>query len=180
MSVCEIVQAATYDKLQQVSDFSDASTTFDILVHPSPEAGFSYTWVNFSAVINSTAYQPASMDGSAPCCIPVAPAADRISRDNTPPFDEFEPTRPTTWRPAGAAPRGNMMGSCNLSTGMASFTWYGNIYNISIGQGSGDARVLVVNQTTANIPPPQSSSGEPPNTKFRLDALSAHQLAGST
>ena len=168
--VCDIVQAAAYNKLKQASDYSDLSTTFDILVHPSPDAGFSYGWVNFSALSNSTAYQPFSMDSTAPCCIPVAPVADLISANNTPPFDEFEPTRPTTWRPAGAAPRGNMMGSCNLASGMASFTWYGNIYNISMAQGSRDAQVLVVSQT-ANVSAPQSTSGERYNPKSWLGAL---------
>lgn len=151
------LQAASY--YQQTDDISTASTTFDVLLKPAPDAGFAYTWVKLSDFNSSAAYQAVSIDGSAPCCIPLDPVADRIFTDNTI-IDGFEPTRPATWRPAGASPQGDLMGSCNITTGIATFTWYGNLYNISLAQGSGDAQVLIVN-SSANSSNPPSPPGRP-------------------
>lgn len=155
------MQAASFYKVQTGSDISYANNTFDILLQPAPDAGFTYTWQNFSSVMNSTgsaAYTVASLGDSAPCCVPIAPVAQQILTDNTQ-LDPKEPNDPQNWRPFGANPTGNLMGSCSLSTGDATFTWYKRQYNISMAQGSGQAQIMLISNTSTPPGPNLPSSG---------------------
>ncbi|KAK9836640.1 hypothetical protein WJX74_005022 [Apatococcus lobatus] len=165
------MSAASFYKL--TSDISDTTNTFDILLQAAPDAGFAYDWQNFSSVINSTGpvpYTAVSLGDRAPCCVPIAPVAQQILTDNTV-IDPNEPNQPSTWRPAGATPTGSLMGSCSLTTGDASFTWYKRQYNISAAQGSGQAQILVISNTSSTpAPAPPSSSLQTPSVSLSIKA----------
>ena len=134
------------------------SDTFDILLQPAPDAGFSYIWTNLSSStsLNSSASTVMAINGSAPCCIPISGnVSKQILADNSPPWDRSDPSDPATWRPQGATPTGSFMGSCNLAARTATFTWYKKVYNVSASDGAGNAQVLVMNATgPAAVPPP--------------------------
>ena len=54
------------------------------------------------------------------------------------------------------------MGYCNLQTGVASFTWYLNIYSVNMQNGSANAQVLMMNATASNGNLPSAATNPAP------------------
>lgn len=158
-----LLQADFVYNLPMGGDISRWNYTFEILVQPAPDAGFSYGWQNFSALTAPASTSvPVNMSGSAPCCIPIAPVEAQIRSDNAgPDYDPSDTTSPATWRPQGATPKGRLMGSCDLASGSARFSWYGKMYNISMAQGAGDSQVLVTTPSMPSMPAPTGSGKRP-------------------
>lgn len=125
---------------------SSVNTLFDILIKPPVDFGFSYRWRSLSSPALSD-QTDLSIDGLAPCCIPVSPAA-----------------RSQVFSLYNVTVSGRIMGTCNLDTGYAAFGWNHSVIGLSMANGSSSAQILVMDQSAATDPPAAqapSQSGEP-------------------
>lgn len=158
LQACDFFTSAPADG-HQWDAYSSWNDTFDRLVHPSPDAGFVYTWLKSSqiATTNLTVF---AIAGWTPCCIPMELGIVRdmnqirahdmqafkitlqISNSDMPvtfnTFDVqgFEPN------PEGGV--GDAIGICNLTSRIAQFTWCGRAYEANM---TDDMQSLFIDQS---------------------------------
>lgn len=129
------------------SGLSSANTLFDILIQPAPEWGSSYQWRPLSSPASPNQTDMV-IDGSAPCCVPVSPAAQAsiLAQYNI-------------------SASGSRIGSCNLKTGQATVLF--NVPDnatalfISVANASASAQVLVMEQSAAAPSPSAPAPSQP-------------------
>ncbi|KAK9807188.1 hypothetical protein WJX73_005815 [Symbiochloris irregularis] len=124
---------------------STYNTTFEILLQPHPEDGFTYGWVNLTDAMRSsdTAFH---VNNLAPCCIPISSGdSENLFVDNS---NTSAPWY-LSFRANGANTTGSFMGQCDLSTGEAYFTWYAFAYSHVPGDKEPQVLVIIPASATA-------------------------------